>query len=182
MNPGTFRTSWRSATTSSKTSRACTSCLTSTRTGSSTSRSTKSCSGVSATGYPVSSWFSLSFCSTGLPLARTRWVRSTFSSHCPHYSNQTQWLTSATLKIFPLKKFGNARNRTRGCWVRSKNATSELCNPPLQSSQLFAFSGSCFSDNCHGAKISAVQQDKFNVGYFFLKTQKIFVHSLKAFN
>ena len=28
------------------------------------------------------------FCSTGLPLARTRWDRSTFSSHCPLSSYQ----------------------------------------------------------------------------------------------
>ena len=26
--------------------------------------------------------------------------------------------------------FGNARNQTWGCWVRSKNATSVLCSPP----------------------------------------------------
>ena len=42
------------------------------------------------------------FCCTGLPLARTRWVRSTFSSHCSHSSNQRRWLTSASLIIFPL--------------------------------------------------------------------------------
>ena len=46
------------------------------------------------------------FCRTGLPLARTRWVRSTFSSHCPLSSNQRRWLASATWIIFPLKILG----------------------------------------------------------------------------
>ena len=36
------------------------------------------------------------FCSTGLPLSRTRCVRSTFSNHCPLSSNQWCWLISAT--------------------------------------------------------------------------------------
>ena len=43
------------------------------------------------------------FGTTGLPPAWTRWVRSTFSSHCPHSSNQRRWLTSATWILFPLK-------------------------------------------------------------------------------
>ena len=64
--------------------------------------------------------------STGLPLATTRWVRATFSSHCPLSSNQCCWLTSALSIIFPLKFFGNAVNQTWGCWVRSKYSTS-LC-------------------------------------------------------
>ena len=29
-----------------------------------------------------------------------------------------------------IKLFGNAGNQTWGCWVRSKNATPELCSPP----------------------------------------------------
>ena len=36
----------------------------------------------------------------GLPLARTWWVRSTFSSHYPLSSYQRCWLTSATSIIF----------------------------------------------------------------------------------
>ena len=40
------------------------------------------------------------FCSTSLPLARTRWVPSTLSSHCPLSSNQRRWLTSVTSNIF----------------------------------------------------------------------------------
>ena len=50
-----------------------------------------------------------SFYGTGLPLARTRWVRSTFSSHCPLSSNQRYCLTSVTLILFPLKFFWD-------CW------------------------------------------------------------------
>ena len=41
-------------------------------------------------------------CSTCMPLARTKWFRSTFSSHCPLSSNQRRWLTSAIVIIFPL--------------------------------------------------------------------------------
>ena len=43
-------------------------------------------------------WLAFFFC-TGLPLARTRWVRTTFSSHCTLSSNQYSWLTSATAII-----------------------------------------------------------------------------------
>ena len=45
----------------------------------------------------------------------------------PLFYNQRRWLTSATIIIFPL----NAGNRTLGFWVRSKYATSVLCNPRL---------------------------------------------------
>ena len=55
------------------------------------------------------------FCSTGSPLASTRWVWLTFSSHCPLSSNQHRWLTSAASIIFPLKFLGNTGNRTPGC-------------------------------------------------------------------
>ena len=71
----------------------------------------------------------LCFCSTGLPLARTRWVRSTLSSHCPLTSDQVHWFTSATAIIFPLKKIVNAGIQSQGCWVRSKYATSVQCSP-----------------------------------------------------
>ena len=40
-----------------------------------------------------------------LPLPSTKWVRSTFSSHCPLSSKQSSWSTTATLK----KKFKNFR-------------------------------------------------------------------------
>ena len=69
------------------------------------------------------------FCSTGLPLARTRRARSTFSSHGPLFSNQGHWLTSTTSIIFPKKNCGSAWNQTRGCWVRSKYAAPVLCCP-----------------------------------------------------
>ena len=55
------------------------------------------------------------FCSTGLPLARTRLIRSTFSSHCPLFSNPRHWLTSATLIII----------------------SSVLCSPPGQPDFIF---------------------------------------------
>ena len=75
------------------------------------------------------------FCSTSLPLARTRCVWSTFSSHCPLSSKQRHWLIFVTLIISPLKNlknFMNAGNQNRGCWVRGKYATSVLCSPCKQ--------------------------------------------------
>ena len=44
------------------------------------------------------------FLRTTLPLCRTRWVWSTFSSHCPLSSNQGRWKTLAALIIFFLWK------------------------------------------------------------------------------
>ena len=61
----------------------------------------------------VYSYTPFTFCSTGLPLARTRWVWSTFSRHSPLSSNQCHRWTSATLIIFPLKFFGSAGDWTR---------------------------------------------------------------------
>ena len=58
-------------------------------------------------------WIISYFCRTGLPLARTRWAWSTFSSHCPLSSNQHRWLTWATSIIFSSEeKFGTAGNLT----------------------------------------------------------------------
>ena len=55
------------------------------------------------------------FCSTGLPLASTRWVRSRFSSHCPLSSYQHRWLTLTMSIIFSSEIFlGNTGNWTRG--------------------------------------------------------------------
>ena len=45
------------------------------------------------------------FCITSLPLAFTRWVQSTFSSHCPLSSKQRHWLTSAKVTIFSIEKY-----------------------------------------------------------------------------
>ena len=71
------------------------------------------------------------FCRTGFPLARTRWVQSIFSSHCPLSSNQCHWLTSATLIIFPPEVFWE-------CWELNLGLLSEkqVCylyamQPPL---------------------------------------------------
>ena len=67
---------------------------------------------------------------TGLPVARTRWVQSTFSSHCQLSSNQCRWLTPATSIIFYLRKFlGILRIEPGAGLVRSKYATSVLCSP-----------------------------------------------------
>ena len=46
---------------------------------------------------------SIFFLSTGLPLARTKWVQSTFSSYCQLSSNQRHWFTSSI--ILPRKIF-----------------------------------------------------------------------------
>ena len=58
------------------------------------------------------------FFSTCLPLAGTRWVRSSFSSHCPLSSNQRHWLTSATSIIFPVNIFGE-------CWESNPRLLGE---------------------------------------------------------
>ena len=71
---------------------------------------------------------SKTFWSTGFPLARTRWVYSTISSHCPIPTKQHCWLTSATLIIYLCKYFGNAGNQA-GDWMRSKYDTTVLASP-----------------------------------------------------
>ena len=55
---------------------------------------------------------------------RTRWVWSTFSSHCPLSSNQRRWLTSATSIILPLNFFWE-------CRVRSKVGFGSCCTSRL---------------------------------------------------
>ena len=40
------------------------------------------------------------FCSNRLPQASTRWLQSTFTSHCPLSSKQHRWLTSASSTIY----------------------------------------------------------------------------------
>ena len=60
------------------------------------------------------------FCSAGLSLARTRWVRSTFSSHCPLSSNQCRWLMQQHQQFFLWNNFWNAGNGTRAAeWEAS---------------------------------------------------------------
>ena len=54
---------------------------------------------------PLSTVWSI-LCRIGSPLARTRCILSTFSSHCTHSSNEHRWLTSTTSIMFPLKFFG----------------------------------------------------------------------------
>ena len=51
---------------------------------------------------------------------------STLLSRGVNKSQQNQIISSEILR----KNFGNAENWTRGCWVRSKHATSVLCSPP----------------------------------------------------
>ena len=72
----------------------------------------------------------LLFCSTCLPLARTR---STFSSHCPLSSNQCRWLTSAISVIFPLKFFWECRESNP--WLMGEKQLCNLCAmQPIQKS------------------------------------------------
>ena len=55
-------------------------------------------------------------------------VRSTFSSF-PR--SKCRWLTRQHQEFNNSIILGNAENRTRGWWVRSANAISVLCRPPL---------------------------------------------------
>ena len=50
-------------------------------------------------------------------VARTRWVRSTFSSHCLLSSNQRRWLASATSIIF----------RNAGNWTPGLLGEKQVC-------------------------------------------------------
>ena len=70
------------------------------------------------------------FCSTGLPLARTRWGQTTFSSHCLHSSNQRHWLTSATSVMFPQKTF--QEHWESNLWLLVEKQVCYLCamQPP----------------------------------------------------
>ena len=66
------------------------------------------------------------FCSTGLPLASTRWVRLTISRPL------STFLSSAVNKYCQHQEknfLEMPRIKPWGCWVRSKNATSVLCSP-----------------------------------------------------
>ena len=69
----------------------------------------------------------LVFCSTSLPLASTRRVQSTYSSHCPLSSKQRDWLTSATLTIFEPGKLG----------PESSMLTINLWCPPIWGPSIF---------------------------------------------
>ena len=55
-------------------------------------------------------------------------VQSTFSSF-PH-SKCRRLITETSRMNFFRKTLGNTENWTRGCWVRSANATSVLCHLP----------------------------------------------------
>ena len=70
------------------------------------------------------------FCSTGLPLARTRWVRLTFSSHGPLSSNQRHWFTSAKLIIFPLKKIRECCESNLGLLGEKQKCYLRAMHPP----------------------------------------------------
>ena len=71
-----------------------------------------------------STWSRVTFCSTSLPLPSTRWVRSTFSSHCSLFSKQRRWLTSPTLTMFSSKKIRKVRIQTQSIRVRK-----QVCKP-----------------------------------------------------
>ena len=77
------------------------------------------------------------------PLARffcTRWVRLPLSRLCPLF-----WLEPST-NLSNTKRgiLGNAVNRTCGCRVSSKFATSGLHSPPMASDCLKRIRGRCF--------------------------------------
>ena len=65
-------------------------------------------------------------------------VRSTYSSF-PHSKCRRLILATSKMNFFRYnwsekffsKILGNAENQTRGCWVRSANATSVLCPIPI---------------------------------------------------
>ena len=75
------------------------------------------------------------FCSTRLPLASTRWFDQLLklstlleeqSINLSNIKHEYFFRYDSSENIFG-KILGNAENRTRGCWVRSANATSVLC-------------------------------------------------------
>ena len=66
------------------------------------------------------------FCSTGLPLASSKWVWLTLSSLCPLFYA----VSSINHSNIRKKILGSTKNQTRGCWVWSKYATSVLSSPP----------------------------------------------------
>ena len=73
-----------------------------------------------------------SFCSTSLPLASTRCVRSTFSSHCLFSPKQRCWLTSATSTFFSSEKIsGMLGIEPRQLWPQARMITIVLCWTPL---------------------------------------------------
>ena len=78
----------------------------------------------------------LDFCSTNLPQASTRWVGSTFSSHCQLSSKQPRWLTSATLIIFSSEISGmlGIKLQTAGFRIKYANHCAMVCSI-LQKSQ-----------------------------------------------
>ena len=102
------------------------------------------------------------FCSTNLPLASTRWVRSTFKLFHALSSHTSRALLSINLYSikkfeFILKNHGDAENQTPAGWVRS----SVLCWPPFVTGRLFhLFCGWLVAKKC---KIAI---------YFFLMSQK----------
>ena len=70
----------------------------------------------------------LFFCTTGLLLASSWMVWSTFLRHFHLSSNQPHWFTSAMSIFFPLKIFGNAGIQTSGQLGRKREC---LVSPSL---------------------------------------------------
>ena len=73
-------------------------------------------------------------CSTSLPLASIRWVRSTFSSLCPLFWAVLS-VNLASFKILSDKHFVNAGIRTHGVWTQGHCmlSTVRFCSAPLYS-------------------------------------------------
>ena len=75
-------------------------------------------------------------CSTGLPLAITRWVLTTFSSHCPLSCKQSGWLPSETSIIFG-NILGTVRIKPGAAGSWSKHANHYAMLPPPRLSKLW---------------------------------------------
>ena len=91
----------------------------------------------------------LSVCCTGLPLARTGWVWSTFSRHCPLSSYQCHWLTSAASMIFPLKFFLRMLGfKPRA--ARWEASMLPLCSPQYWDKFYFRICVKCLKKNSLG--------------------------------
>ena len=73
-------------------------------------------------------WLKCFFFRTRVPLASTRWVQSTFQASV-HFNLSSPVNKSQRHQKWCRTFFRNAGNQTRVCWMRSKNAASELCSP-----------------------------------------------------
>ena len=107
------------------------------------------------------------FCCTGLPLASTRWILSTFLSHCPGYSNKSSWLTSADSIIFPLNKFWECWQQNLGHLGQKTSTLEPLCYAALAEYNVSLL----FLPHCHHSLIFIFVQKFFATKEFELSQQ-----------